>query len=160
MHWLVFYRLSTVRWQELPKSLAQTKVPFSDLARLADSALSAQQGGRSIRPWVQVKNALQGQLLQETFQSYEQVGNAFALAGIRKAWGQVAAHLTDQPSAIKSRLNRLVHRRNQIVHEGDIMRGSRPRDIHFNPIDATEVSQDVDWVETLIGAMQQVVDAQ
>ena len=161
MHWLVFSRLSEVRHRvDLPKSLAQVEIPFSALVTLADSAISAQQNDTTIRPWVQLKNTLQSQLLDKTFQSYDQVAGAFALAGIEKPWAKVAKELGVQASDIKQRLDKLVHRRNQIAHEGDIMRMSRPRNMRFNPVDDALVTKDVDWVENLLNAMQAVVAAE
>lgn len=158
MHWVVFRRLSDVRYKaDLPKALARFEVPFADLATLADSAINAQQSQTRIRPWVQVKNTVQTQLLQQTFQSYEQVSGAFAMAGIEKAWSRVATRLGVQAATIKVKLNQMVHRRNQIVHEGDIMRASRPRDIYYNDIDRAAVSADINWLEQLITAMDATV---
>lgn len=150
--------MSDVRWREtLPKRLQNLDIPFSDLASLADSALGAQKDGRRVRPWVQVKNALQNRILSMTFQSYSQVAGAFSLAGIEKSWSKIAAETKEPASQIESRLNGLVHRRNQIVHEGDIMRMSRPRAIRHNPVDHAEVSAEIDWVEHLLASMQTVV---
>jgi len=161
MHWLVFQRLLKVRYRSgIPKALARAEIPFSALATLANSAIEAQRNGSRIRPWVQVKNALQNQLLSQTFQSYDQVATAFALSGIDRAWPKVATQLGVQPSDIKQRLNHLVHRRNQIAHEGDIMRMSKPHNVRFNSIDHATVAADVNWVETLLNAMQAVVAAE
>lgn len=94
MHWLVYQRLSDVRKQgDLPKSLAKIDLPFSELASLADTAIEGRKKNRVIRPWVQVKNAMQRRLLKETFQSYEQVGVALSLAGIDKGWSRTAEKL-------------------------------------------------------------------
>ena len=140
MHWLVFRRLSEVRREgDLPKSLAKFSVPFADLASLADALIAARRAERDIRPWVQVKNAIQKELLKETFQSYEQVGGALALAGVEKGWSRTAARMGCTADAIKQRLNRLVHRRNQVVHEGDITRASRPQALSYNEIDHDEI---------------------
>lgn len=160
MHWLVFTRLSAVRYRtDLPKALGRLEIPFVDLATLADTFISAQQEDRAVRPWVKVKNAVQKQLLLQTFQSYEQVGGAFAMAGVDKAWSKVSTHLGVDSHEIKAKLNHLVHRRNQIVHEGDITRMSRPRDIYYNDIDHASVVADIAWIEALITAMQVVVDS-
>lgn len=160
MHWLVFTRLSTVRYRaDLPKALGRLDVPFEDLAALADSFIGAQQEERAVRPWVQVKNTVQKQLLLKTFQSYEQVGDAFAMAGVAKAWSKVSTSLGAPSNEIKARLNHLVHRRNQIVHEGDITRMSRPRDIRYNDINHASVVADIAWIEGLVNAMQTVVDS-
>jgi hypothetical protein len=161
MHWLVFARLSTVRYNgDLPKSLSNLDIPFGELASLADEFIEAQQDQRAVRPWVHVKNVVQKRLLLQTFQSFEQVATAFALAGVEKAWSKVSAELGLTSNEIKQTLNRLVHRRNQMVHEGDITRMSRPRHIRYNPIDYAEVVADVAWVEALLNAMQAVLDAE
>jgi hypothetical protein len=161
MHWLVINRLSAVRFtSELPKSLARTTIPFSDLAELADSTIDAQREERNIRPWVQVKNSIQSQILQKTFQSFEQVSDAFSMAGIEKPWRKISTEAGQPTSAIKTKLNRVVHRRNQIVHEGDIRRGSRPRNIQLNEISLRYAQSQVDWMDHLIAAMQRVVDAE
>jgi HEPN superfamily RiboL-PSP-like protein len=118
MHWLVYRRVSDVRREgDLPKVLSKLDVPFSDMASLADAAIDARRTKHDLRPWVQVKNAVQRRLLRETFQSYDQIGQAFALAGIEKGWSRTADVLGVKPDEIKDRLNHLVQRRNQVVHE-------------------------------------------
>lgn len=158
MHWLVYHRISEVRKEgDLPKSLAKLDLPFTEMAALADATVRGRNAGKDTRPWVQVKNVMQKRLLKETFQSYEQVAIAFSWAGIEKPWSRVATKLNIQADDIKSRLNPLVHRRNQIVHEGDIARASRPQKLKYNDIDHAEVAADVDWIASLIAAIEQVV---
>lgn len=158
MHWLVYRQISEVRKEgDLPKSLAKLDLPFTDIALLADATIRGRKDGVDTRPWVQVKNAMQKRLLKETFQSYEQVATAFSWAGIEKPWSRVAAKLGIQANDIKSQLNALVHRRNQIVHEGDITRASRPHKLKYNEVDHAQVAADVDWIAALIQAVEQVV---
>ena len=160
MHWLVYRRISEVRREgDLPKLLAKLEVPFSDFASLADATIKARREDRDLRPWVQVKNAVQRRLLKETFQSYEQVGQALSLAGIDKGWSRTADALGIKADDIKTRLNHLVHRRNQIVHEGDIKRASRPQKLQYNDVGQVNVAADVDWIEQLVAAIEQVVAA-
>ncbi len=160
MHWLVYRRISEVRREgDLPKILARLEIPFSDFASLADATIKARQEDRELRPWVQVKNAVQRRLLKETFQSYEQVGQALSLAGVDKGWSRIADALGIKADDIKTRLNQLVHRRNQIVHEGDIKRASRPQRLQYNEVEHGEVSADVDWIEQLVISIEQVVTA-
>lgn len=160
MHWLVYKQLSALRNEgDLPRSFAKLDVPFTELASLADSVLEARSRNVNSRPWVKVKNTMQQRLLKETFQSYDQVSTAFAMAGVEKGWTRVSAELGAQPAEIKARLNRLVHRRNQIVHEADITRSSRPRSLKYNAIQQAQVVSDVDWVESLIKAVEKVVSA-
>ncbi len=158
MHAIVLNRVSRVRDKgELPKVLCRLEVRFEELASLADASIEARRGRRDARPWVQVKNVLQRRLLQMTFQSCEQVKTALALAGIEKGWSKVAKQLGEHPDTIKSRLDALVHRRNLIVHEGDVLRASRPRRIRFNEIAATATKADVDWTEGFLTAIEVVI---
>jgi hypothetical protein len=96
-------------------------------------------------------------LLKETFQSYDQVATALALAGIRKPWERIASELGETTEANRAWLNNLVHRRNQIVHEGDLQRAARPRRLRFNEIDQSQTSQDVQWMNSLIQAIDKIV---
>lgn len=158
MHWLVYRRLSDVRKEgDLPKPLAKLDMPFLDMASLADAAIEARRQKANIRPWVQVKNAIQKRLSRETFQSYEQVHRAFALAGIDKSWSRIANKLGSSTKDIEARLDYLVYRRNQIVHEGDITRASRPRKLKYNGVKHKAIVSDVDWIEELIAAIEDVV---
>jgi hypothetical protein len=158
MHWLVYRQISDLRREgDLPKSMAKLDIPFTELAALADATLQGRQQQIETRPWVQVKHSMQKRLLKETFQSYDQVATAFAWAGVEKSWSRVADKLGMQADAIKTRMNSLVDRRNQIVHEGDIARALRPRELKYNDIEHTQVIDDVNWVESLINAIEQVV---
>jgi len=159
MHAIVLRRIADVRKRaDLPKTLARLEVPFSELADLADASIHAQRKSHNSRPWVRVKASLQKRLLKETFQSYDQVATAFAIAGIEKAWTRVAAELGEDQTNIKKWLNNLVHRRNQIVHEGDLVRASRPRGLRFNKISHVDVRDNIEEVASLIDAMDKVVE--
>jgi len=158
MRGIVMRRIADVRRRaDLPKALARLEIPFSEIAALADASIDAQRSGHRTRPWVQVKASLQRRLLKETFQSYDQVAAALAIAGVDQAWTKVASKLRENPDNIKDRLNTLVQRRNQIVHEGDMKRVSRPRRLHFNETNHAEIKDDIDWVNSLIDAMDTVV---
>ena len=158
LHWLVYRRLSDVRNEgDLPKSLVKLDLPFTDLATLADTTLKGRASGVATRPWVQVKGFVQRRLRKEAFQSYEQVANALSWAGIKRPWKRVSDKLGDTPEEVKNRLNRLVDRRNQIVHEGDIVRALRPRGLRYVPITTAFVQKEVDWIEALIKKLEEVV---
>lgn len=153
MHGIVTRRIADVRQRaDLPKALARLEIPFSELAGLADASLSAQRARKRARPWVQVKASLQRRLLKETFQSYDQIAMAFAMAGVERAWSKVASELGDNAENLKDHVGSIVLRRNQIVHEGDLKRASRPRNLRFNKISQKKIVSEIDWVESLISA--------
>lgn len=132
-------------------------ISFSDLASLADSTITQRKKGKDSRPWVQVKNSLQKQILTDTFQSFEQVSSAFAMAGISKPWKSISVELGVTSNEIQQQLNGIVHRRNQVVHEGDIKRSSRPRRLRYNGVEHKDIADDIAWIEALIGAIEKVI---
>jgi len=158
MHALIRTCLQTAS-DQVPKALQGLKLDFKELTDLADATVQAQRTDRRSRPWVQVKNALHRALLSQTFQSYEGVGKAMAMAGLSNGWTNIAQQMGNDtsPADIKNRLNQIVKRRNQIVHEGDLRRLVRPRNIEYNQIDAAEVDDDLNWMQQLIDAIDQVV---
>ncbi len=159
LHGIVLRRIADVRRRaHLPGELCRLGMAFSDLAHLADSSIDARRQGHDARPWVQVKKALQARLSKEAFQSYEQVARAFNMAGVVDGWSKIALELGESAQKIKGRLDALVDRRNRIVHEGDLKRASRPRRRQFNHTDVDKVRKDVDWVASLIKAMEDVVN--
>ena len=76
------------------------------------------------------------------------------MAGIADGWTKIAAELGETKDNIRDWLNEIVHRRNQIVHEGDLQRASHSRRLKFNAIEKRETTDDVDWIESLIKAME------
>ncbi|MGB0763167.1 MAG: hypothetical protein ACPGO0_04390, partial [Acidimicrobiales bacterium] len=81
---------------------------FSDLANVADTTIAQRKKGKDARPWVQIKNYLQKQILTDTFQSFEQVSIAFSMAGIRKPWKEISDEMGTTSENIKARLNGIV----------------------------------------------------
>jgi hypothetical protein len=132
-------------------------VRFGELVDLADATVKARRKEQDSRPRVQVKNALHRRLLRKTFQSSDQVADAMAYAGVTEGWSKVAKEMGEPVGALKAHLDRMVYRRNQIVHEGDLKRLVRPRSLSFNEVDRNEVTQDVDWVESLLDAIDVVL---
>jgi hypothetical protein len=81
------------------------------------------------------------------------------MSGKRAGWSEIGGKFSPAmtPTELKSRLNQIVARRNQIVHEGDYVRLDRPQNAKMNGLDLPEASQMVDFMEQLIDAMHDVV---
>jgi hypothetical protein len=158
MHWAVLRRLSEVRRQgELPKGLRQLQVPFDELASLAEATITARRQRVDSRPWVQLKNTAQKRLLRMTLQSSQEVGDAMAMVGVKDGWTIVASAMNLKAQDAKGRLDKIVARRNQIVHEGDLARQTRPRRVRLNPITRLEVTADLDFLKALLDALHGVM---
>lgn len=161
MHALVLARLSyNRRHGKLPKSLLKLDISFSDLAHLADATLQARSSNVRSRPWVIVRYVLQRRLMRETFQSFDQVSRAMGLAGVERGWVLACTKLARPIDEVKTTLDRIVHRRNQIVHEGDVLRQDRPQRLRLNPVVLTSVRDDLFFLEHVVSAIDSVVAEQ
>jgi hypothetical protein len=158
MHRLIVDRAYTHR--ALPGGLAKLDVPFEWLLAKADmAARAARAPSHRSRPRVAVKRQLRNQLLRKTFQRYEEVSEALGMVGRRRRWdeiGQAFNPALTRPE-IRDRLNAIVQRRNQIVHEGDYMRVERPRTGRRNKLTAPQARRDVNFISDLIDAIHAVI---
>lgn len=152
MHMVVLRQASQKRWTP-SASLSNLKINFGDLATLANGVVIARSAGTKSRPWVAVKNALHRHLLRIPLQSAKAVGDAMAMGGLDKGWTKVSAHLGTKPEDVMSRLDRIHHRRNQIVHEGDLRRLVRPQKVDRNVCSEVDVQADLDWIDSLLDAL-------
>jgi hypothetical protein len=137
----------------ISRSLGRMDVPLEELVSLADASVVARRADKDARPRVQVKNAVHRQLLKKTFHSSIQIGDGLAAAGVSGAWKKIADAMGEPAPDLKKRLDRIVMRRNQIVHEGDIRRLVRPRKVSFNDVTQQSAKADVDWMEQLLDAI-------
>ena len=67
-----------------------------------------------------IEGNLRRQYAKQSFQSARQIEGALASVGIKKIWSRLSSSLGQSPEEIKLRINVIVRRRNQIVHEGDL----------------------------------------
>lgn len=141
---------------ELPGGLASLSVPFRALLDQADETKKAASASpHAVRPRVGVKRVLRDRLLLETFQSADGVSRGLAMAGLGGRWKDIERTFTPsmQSKDIKARLDDIVSRRNQIVHEGDYRRLERPRDSTKNGMTFEQASADIEFVARLVDAI-------
>jgi hypothetical protein len=158
MHRLIIERVYA--HDELPSVLARLDVTFEQMLDWADEAKSAARASPyNSRPRVAVKRQLRDRLLRETFQNHNDVGRAINMAGRAKKWEEIGQQLnpTLRPEEIRTRLNGIVMRRNQIVHEGDYKRMERPRDASRNGMTRAQATADIDFIAELIDALHAVL---
>jgi hypothetical protein len=158
MHRLIVERAYT--HGELPGGLAKLEVPFDQLLTQADECkVAARRKPHNSRPRVAVKRQLRDRLLRETFQRYEDVSRALGMVGRSGSWNAIGKRMAPrmEPAEIRARLNAIVIRRNQIVHEGDYKRLERPRNSGRNGIGVREARADIDFIDALINAIHAVV---
>lgn len=158
MHRLIIER--AFNHKELPGGLASLEIGFDALLSQAEATdAAARAKPANPRSKVGVKRKLRDRLLRETFQNADAVSRAMGMAGRSKSWPKIAERMSPPQDykALKEHLNRIVVRRNQIVHEGDYLRKERPRGPERNLMTLKQARADIDFVEELIDAIHAVV---
>lgn len=152
LHWA----LADTALEKMPTALKGLDVPFGDLVDLSEAMV---QDRAKIRPKVRARRALERAILKLTFQSSRGVEDAMLMLGKRNAFAKISKEIVPPQGVqdIKDQLNRIVHRRNQIVHEGDLQRQSRPQQIKRESIADAAIQTDLDWLRTLIDAIDRVL---
>lgn len=156
MHRLITDRAFT--HQKLPGKLAELEVRFDQLLVEADASYeAARKPPHNSRPRVRVKQALRNQLLRKTFQSFDDVLTALGMAGASGNWGVIGPRMGMTRKQIEARLNGIVVRRNQVVHEGDYERLDRPRTAKLNTLTGAQAAADIQFVADLIDAIDAAI---
>ena len=127
----------------MPSALKALDVPFGDLVDLSEAMVKNRS---KIRPKVRARGVLERVIQRLTFQSSRGVEDAMLMLGKRKAFNKISIEISPPQAAtdIRARLNRIVHRRNQAVHEGDLQRQSRPQQIRREPTNHAAIQADLD----------------
>jgi hypothetical protein len=81
------------------------------------------------------------------------------MAGQSGVWKDIGAAMDPamEPAEIRRRLNSIVVRRNQIVHEGDYERLEKPRGPGRNSITHRAALEDIAFIARLVDAIHAVV---
>lgn len=154
MHW----KIRGTALDQLSRKLQALRVPFSDLVAMGRRSVDARRDGVEDRPMVRARNVLNEQILQMTFQSARQWEEGFALLGVSSGLRAAGAAMTPAASKadVEAELNRLSHRRNLIVHEGDLRRLVRPQSVSYNTLTRRQVEDDLAWIRRFLVAADSV----
>jgi hypothetical protein len=143
---------------QVPKKLARFEICLSDAeAAVAHALRSRRANGTATRPRTTLKAKFADALHKRSFQSSSEIEQAFRLLDIRSPWGKVAQRMAGDADVVRRRLDQIVHRRNQIVHEGDMMRSPKPRDVKLHDITSGKTRADLEWLRSLVQAMDRVI---
>ncbi len=107
------------------------------------------KGGKSrSRPGHKIKTEVLSRIYSETFLAPRRLEEICAWLGVPHVFDRFGNTLKPRKrnEEIKREWARLYCRRNQIAHEGDIIRKAKGQKIHFHSVRADMIRQDVDWV--------------
>lgn len=154
MHWSI----RNVDLSDLSSKLHDLDVPFGDLVAMGNASVEARRRSAHDRPIVRARNVLNEKLLTMTFQTARQWELGFNLLGISRGIAKAGRSMTPPQShgSVSGKLNALSHRRNQIVHEGDLKRLVRPQKISRSEILRADVDADLTWIGAFLSAVDTV----
>ena len=141
---------------EIPAELRKISLPVLTTKR----SLERLRASDTARPGYLVKQAIQEQLHREyTFQKPDSVLKAARMLGVKDFWREVGKRMPSKPAAgaVTDRLKEIADRRNQIVHEADIVLKTKAKQITVRGIGADETRDAVKWVRDLVIAIDGVV---
>ncbi|MBI3301966.1 MAG: hypothetical protein HYZ72_07805 [Deltaproteobacteria bacterium] len=81
------------------------------------------------------------------------------MLGIKDFWSVVASKMPGKPSKedVMKQLREIATRRNQIVHEADLVRKIKSKQLTLREVKHAEAKNIVDWTKNFVGAIEQVV---
>lgn len=142
--------------EKIPKELKKLHIPVLSARHAVDRIRSDAKA----RPGVLVKEALRDQLHREfTFQRPDDVQKAALMLGVDDFWGNVAVAMPGEPKkdAVIRTLREIAQRRNQIVHEADIIRKAKAKTTTMRDISAKNALEWANWMRSFVAAVDSVV---
>jgi hypothetical protein len=141
----------------LTRQQEEFSIPVSTAIQISEEAVAAQKMGLKIRPANIVRKKVQELLHKRPFQSYREIEYAFSLLGVKDLAKQLqAAYGVGDLKAFKSQLAGIAMRRNQIVHEGDLVRHERGGQVKWHEINRKYVADSLDFLDTFVGHLESV----
>lgn len=158
MHDLVVERcwaLLTGPEDEVPSELKKINIPVLAAKR----AVAKVKKDRKARPGSLLKQEIQKVLHRNsTFQNANSITKASKMIGIKNFWSNVAHRMPGAPKVgdLQAELDSLCRRRNQIVHESDLILKTSARQITARPITFDEANDAVTKVSKLVDAIHAI----
>ncbi|MFO1503499.1 MAG: hypothetical protein U1F39_06750 [Steroidobacteraceae bacterium] len=155
---VVKYSWKILRRKEgkIPRELAKLAISVVD----ARKALEHLRKDSRARPGNLIKAAIQQKLHREfTFQSPDAIQRAGAMLGIKDFWAKVATKMPVGTTleGVTNQLREISARRNQIVHEADLV-VTRRNQASLRDISPTQAGEWVAWIGTLGRAINGVIE--
>lgn len=140
---------------DIPKELRNLAVPILS----AKKALEQLRKYSKSRPGHILKKEIQAALHKEyTFQNPDSIAKGAKMLNIKNFWGEIAKRLPTNPSKgdVQNKLKEIMLRRNQIVHEADLIRKTKAKKITVREISLSTAKEYVEWINNFVLAINNV----
>ena len=141
--------------EDIPKELKRVRLPVLATKR----ALEKLRKNPNSRPGNIVKKEIQKIVhIDFTFQKKSDIEKGAKLLGIKDFWRLVSAEMPNGPSSgeVQDELTKITKRRNQIVHESDLILKTSAKEISQREISRSETEAAVKWISAFVLAMDKV----
>ena len=150
------WKLLSRKEEDIPPELMKLQLPILTTKK----ALKKLRSDAKSRPGYIVKKAVQEHLHRQfTFQNPDSVVVACQMLGVKDFWAQVASEMPGShgKKEVISSLRYIATRRNQIVHEADLILKIKAKAITTRPIGLAETREHVEWIRSFVAAIDTVV---
>jgi hypothetical protein len=149
--------VSALRARSLNRKQEDFSLPATRFLQLSAELLKAQKAGTLRRPANEVRKVLQKALHERPFQSWREIEGAFALIGITDLAGKIqSAGKLASIKPIQKQLNDIVRRRNEIVHEADLVRHQRGGMVRVQNLDPALVERSLDFLDSFVAQLEAI----
>lgn len=144
--------------EEQTKEFRSISLPINSVKR----AIERIRENGAARPGNSIKAEVRKILHRDyTFQSAPNILKASRILGVDDFWRKMCArHGNIGSQALQDKLNAIAKRRNQIVHESDLIIQERAREVKMRPITKQEALDAVLFIKGFVIAMNEVVVAE
>ena len=148
------WKLLSQKEDAIPKKLKDLNLPVIQTKKAIDRLRSSSKA----RPGTIIKKAIQDALHKKTFQNPNDIYDASQMLGIKNFWEILAKAMPGSPTkgAVQKKLKEISVRRNQIVHEADLVRKTRDHGPTLQPISEKQAKQWVSWIASFVAAFDTI----
>jgi len=150
--------VSALKKSSLNKEQQEFVIPVSAAIKISAESVKAAKANKRHRPTNVIRKQVQVLLHKKPFQSYREIEYAFKLLGIKNLTGKLqTAYGTGNMTAVKDQLAKIAKRRNQIVHEGDLVVHERGGQLQWHSIERKYVADSLDFLDIFVSHLDSVV---
>jgi len=144
---IVRYVVQHSRSKEPSKKLLNEKILVKDFI----------DGRRKQRSNVALRAAIERKLSYQALQQPSQIADSLRLIGVSDFWEEVAGQIGQADEQIRKNLTKIVKRRNQIAHEGDLSQSKRARN-KSRSITHKQVQESIVLLQGIVNAAEVIIN--
>ena len=140
---------------DIPAEFKKIHIPLL----LANKAVKRLKENSNARPRHVIKQGIQDYLhKQHTFQGSAQLCKALKMMGVQNPWDQLEHKINLTKNEIITLLDEIANRRNQIVHEADLVRKTSGQTVTLREISLIRTKKYIGFIENIVESTHEIVN--